>query len=57
MKASQVQDDYIRDYICQQLSAYEFYDTEGRSTKELKYILATRRAMDINIDSDSNKFF
>lgn len=57
MAYSKIQEQYMTDYIVEQLSKYGYRDTEGKSRKELTNELARLRAMEININAPENSFF
>lgn len=56
MKPSTIQD-YQRSHIIEQLAKHDFYDVDGLSYDQLKYKLATIRALQVDNEAPANKFF
>lgn len=57
MKTVDVQENLKRQHIVDRLHELNYYDTDGKTYKELVHKLAVLQAMEINIGSDENKWF
>lgn len=57
MKTYQAQADVMRNHVIDQLAKYGVTDVEEKTYEQLIWILATKRAQEIDIDSDDNNFF
>lgn len=55
VKVSQL--DLKKQHIIEQLAKYGIKDVEGCTYNELKHKLAVIRAMEVNVHTDSNKWF
>ena len=55
MKTSEL--DFKRMHVIEQLHQLGFKDTDGLSYEELVRKLATARALEVDIECDSNKYF
>lgn len=53
-----IREQHMKDYIVEQLkNKYGYTDTAGKSRKELTFILARFRAMEVDISSSENEWF
>ena len=57
MAYSKIQEQYMTDYILEQLAKYGYTNVAGKTRKELTNELARLRAMEININAPENSFF
>lgn len=52
MKMVDAHEPYMTNFIVEQLNKNEFYDTEGKTQRELITILGTIRVMGKDVDND-----
>lgn len=57
MKLVDPQEKYMTNDIIDQLNKLGFYDTEGKTQRELKYILARKRITEIEPDVPGQGWF
>ncbi|WP_156947639.1 hypothetical protein [Virgibacillus alimentarius] len=57
MKAVDTQEHLMTNHIIEQLNELNYYDIAGKSQRELISILARLRALEVDVQSDENKWF
>lgn len=57
MKLIDIHEEYMTNHIIDQLNDLGFYDTEGKTQRELKYILARKRITEIEPDVPGQGWF
>lgn len=55
MKTHEVEESIMINHIIDKLHEFNYYDTEGKTKKELVFKLATLRAMEIELEVEMNK--
>ncbi|WP_373894442.1 hypothetical protein [Virgibacillus sp. CBA3643] len=57
MKVADIRNDYKQAHVIEQLEKLGSYDNEHYTYNELVRKLAAVRAMNVDVESDSNKYF
>lgn len=57
MKAHGIKEQYKINYIIDQLHTYNYYDTDGKTLRELTAKLAALRASDVKVESPHSSWF
>lgn len=57
MKTYEAQDNIMINHIIDQLHEFNYYDTDGKTKKELIHKLAVLRAMEIKAESPHSSWF
>lgn len=57
MKVHNIQDQYKKSYVIEQLAKHGYTDVYGKSYKELRHRLAVIRAMDVEVKNPESDWF